>query len=49
MWGSVSVLRMKFRHVELKFGMAQCSSRDKVRVSNFQRPGLSVGFRAWVN
>ena len=34
---------------KLKFSMAQCSSRDKVRVSYFQRPGLRVGFRAWVN
>jgi hypothetical protein len=48
MWGSVSMLRMKFRHVELKFSMAQYDSRDKVRVSYFQRPGLRVGFRAWV-
>ena len=39
---------MDFRHVELKFSMAQCISRDKVRVSYFQRPGLRVGFRAWV-
>ena len=46
--GSIEVLRMDFRHVELKFSMAQCISRDKVRVSYFQRPGLRDGFRAWV-
>ena len=39
---SIEVLRMDFRHVELKFSMALCSSRDKGRVSYFQRPGLRV-------